>query len=90
LKPAAGNPPAAPTTKEYIMDNFYGTLRIYTIIRVVDPNSMDFIRYIDKRVNLVSCLCQYSERASMLEKFKKDNAKLPYVFAHFTYTTSVD
>jgi hypothetical protein len=90
LKPAAGNPPAAPTTKEYIMDNFYGTLRIYTIVRVVDPNSIFPFRDIDKKVNLVTYLCQYSERESMLEKFKKNNAKLPYVFAHFTYTTSVD
>ena len=76
--------------KENIMDNFYGTLKIYTIVRVIDPNSMDFIRYIDKKVNLVSCPCQYSEKESMLEKFKKDNAKIPYVFAHFIYMTSVD
>jgi len=71
------------------MDNFYGTLRIYSVITVIDPNSMER-RTIDKKVNLVSYPCQYSERESMLEKFKKDNAKLPYVFAHFIYTTSVD
>jgi hypothetical protein len=72
------------------MDNFYGTLRIYTLVRVIDPNSMDFIRYIDKKVNLATYLCQYSERQSMLEKFKKDNVKIPYVFANFIYTTLVD
>jgi hypothetical protein len=71
------------------MDNFYGTLRIYTFVRVVDPNSMDR-RTIDKKVNLATYLCQYSERQSMLEKFKKDNAKFPCVYAHFIYTTSVD
>jgi hypothetical protein len=71
------------------MDNFYGTLRIYAVITVIDPNSMEK-RTIDKKVNLATYLCQYSERQSMLEKFKKDNAKLPYVFAHFIYTTSVD
>ena len=71
------------------MDNFYGTLRIYTIVRVIDPNSMEK-RTIDKKVNLATYLCQYSERQSMLEKFKTDNAKLPYVFAHFIYSTSVD
>jgi len=71
------------------MDKYYGTLKIYTVVRVANPNSME-PRTIDKKVNLATYLCLYSERQSMLEKFKKDNAKIPYVFALFMYTTSVD
>jgi len=71
------------------MDKFYGTLKIYSVVRVVNPNRIE-PRTIDKKVNLATYLCLYSERESMLEKFKKDNPKLPYVFAHFIYTTSVD
>ena len=71
------------------MDNFYGTLRIYMIISVIDPNSMEK-RTIGKKVNLVTYQCQYSERESMLQFFKKGNPELADVYAHFIYMISVD